>query len=473
MSQLVLVTGTGQCGLVSLAALLERQPDTSVTLEDPPLLPWQPNLARTTMNARFDRLRKSRSTKVIADVAAFYLPYLEEAIAADPTVRIIGLWRPREEMVAAFVQFLDAINRFPTNHWATNPAPGWYHDPFWTRTFPQYDEPDRLTGLRRYWDESMVRMEQLAEQYPHHLRLFQLHAALNTPEGQRELLSFVGYPGEGHVLAVGVRATRNRPSRGRPQAAVTSHPADPRRCVVLVPYSGQIHPPCDAALRELERRGYPVRRVGGFAAIDQARNQLATDALLDGFAETLWVDADLDFHPDAVDRLRSHGLPITCGVYAQKGRKAIACHALPGTARLPFGEGGGLHEILYAATGFLHIRREVYLRMQYRLGLPVTNERFHSPMIPFFQPLVRTLDDGTWYLAEDFAFSHRARECGYTLFADTSIRLFHLGLSGFGWEDIATPPTRTRTFTMSFAESKTARVETATPDDPAPPRGLR
>ena len=61
--------------------------------------------------------------------------------------------------------------------------------------------------------------------------------------------------------------------------------------------AGFIHPPCEDALRELERRGYEVRRVGGYAAIDQARNQLATDALLDGFEETMWIDADLGFDP--------------------------------------------------------------------------------------------------------------------------------------------------------------------------------
>jgi hypothetical protein len=33
-----------------------------------------------------------------------------------------------------------------------------------------------------------------------------------------------------------------------------------------------IEPACEAALLELARRGYSVRRVYGYAAIDQARN---------------------------------------------------------------------------------------------------------------------------------------------------------------------------------------------------------
>ena len=61
----------------------------------------------------------------------------------------------------------------------------------------------------------------------------------------------------------------------------------PARCVVLVPFQGRIVSKCQAGLIELERRGYVVRRVEGYSAIDQARNQLASDALRDGFAETL------------------------------------------------------------------------------------------------------------------------------------------------------------------------------------------
>jgi len=56
-------------------------------------------------------------------------------------------------------------------------------------------------------------------------------------------------------------------------------------------------------------------------------------------------------------------------------------------------------------------------------------------MIPFFQPFVRQLDEGHWYLAEDFAFCDRARQCGYAIRADTTIRLWHIGTYRYGWED--------------------------------------
>ena len=80
---------------------------------------------------------------------------------------------------------------------------------------------------------------------------------------------------------------------------------DPAKCVILVPANYGIEPECERALGQLERMGYPVWRVPGFAAIDQCRNQLATDVLARGFQELMWIDADTAFPPDAVDRLRA------------------------------------------------------------------------------------------------------------------------------------------------------------------------
>ena len=221
-------------------------------------------------------------------------------------------------------------------------------------------------------------------------------------------------------------------------------------CVILVPVGSFIEPACEEGLRELEKRGYEVRRVRGYAAIDQGRNQMATDALADGFDETLWIDADIGFSPDAVETLRRHELPITCAIYPQKGRRQLACHVRPGTKSVTFGQGGGLLEILYAATGFLHVRRAAYETIKQALKLPVCNEAFGRPTVPWFLPLVIEHGAGHWYLAEDFAFSERARQAGMRLFADTTIRLHHFGSYGYTWEESGVTPARYSTFTLNL-----------------------
>jgi hypothetical protein len=221
---------------------------------------------------------------------------------------------------------------------------------------------------------------------------------------------------------------------------------NPQKCVILVPVASHVEAECESALRELERRGYAVWRVPGYSAIDQARNQLATDALLAGFEETMWIDSDIKFHPDDVNRIQSHGLPICCAIYPKKGKRELAIHVIPGTETIVFGKEGGLQELQYAGTGFLHIRRPVYEAIREKLRIPECNKHFGKVMLPFFQPLIVPHRGGQWYLAEDFAFCERARQCGFKIMADTTIRLGHIGMYAYTWEEAGRETQRFHTY---------------------------
>jgi hypothetical protein len=226
---------------------------------------------------------------------------------------------------------------------------------------------------------------------------------------------------------------------------------DNSKCVVLVPVGTSIEHDCERGLRRLEERGYTVRRVPGYTAIDQARNQISSDALEDGFDELMWIDSDIGFDPDDVDKLRKHNLPIVCGIYPKKGQRELSCHVVPGTTSLVFGKQGGLIRLTYAATGFLLTKRQVYKDIQEKLVLPVCNQRFGKTMVPYFLPLV--VPDGKhghWCLAEDFAFSERAKRAGYEVMADTSIRLLHIGRYSYSFEDAGSVLTRYGTYNLNL-----------------------
>jgi hypothetical protein len=229
-------------------------------------------------------------------------------------------------------------------------------------------------------------------------------------------------------------------------------------CVVLVPVGGGIEPFCEEGLRTLESRGYEVRRVRGFTAIDVARNQIASDALADGFDELMWIDSDIGFDPDAVEQLRSHQLPFVCGLYAKKGRREFACMFRPETEKVQFGPQGGLLEVQYVGFGFVLVRREVFETIQRQLKLPTCNERFSTrrPIVPFFQPLVIPDGSSHWYLGEDYAFCHRATESGFSIWADSSIRLFHVGSYAFSWEDAGGDPARYTSYVFHIRGGRSA-----------------
>jgi hypothetical protein len=205
--------------------------------------------------------------------------------------------------------------------------------------------------------------------------------------------------------------------------------------VVLVPAATTIEPECDASLHKLRAKGVKVRVFRGASAIDRARSLMAHEALRDGFDKLLWVDADIAFDPEDVDRLLEADKPFVCGLYPKKGSRHLSSHALPGTREIVFGEQGGLLEILYAASGFTLVDASVYEGIRTKLALPTCNAHFDEPFVPYYQPLIKDTPEGPWYLAEDFAFSERARQAGFPVFADTRIRLRHIGRYAYQWED--------------------------------------
>jgi len=211
-----------------------------------------------------------------------------------------------------------------------------------------------------------------------------------------------------------------------------------RRTVILVPYLTHVEPACERGLRELERRGLEVRRYPSTAAVDRTRCEVATAALGDKFDELIWIDSDIAFEADDVDRLRGHDLPIVGGVYAKKGAPAFALHFEPGTRTLQIGEGGGPLRVRYVGLGFVCTQRRVYDDMQRLFSLPFCNTRFGAPAVPYFLPMVVAdpeLPGGYWYLGEDYAFCERARQAGHAVIVDTTIRLGHVGTYHYGWED--------------------------------------
>ena len=220
------------------------------------------------------------------------------------------------------------------------------------------------------------------------------------------------------------------------------------KCVILVPVGRHVEPACEEGLRQLEARGYPVRRTFGYSAIDVARNQMASDALAEGFDELFWIDADIAFKADDVELLRGHGLPLVAGLYPKKARREMACAFLRSTQSVTLGTEGGVIEILYAGFGFAYTHRNLYDKMFAELALPVCNERFGKALVPFFAP--SAVQDGEaggwWYLAEDYSFCMRARKLGVSVMADTTIRLWHLGDYPYSWEDAGAQPNRYKNY---------------------------
>ena len=457
MSRPRILIGTCVCPPIGpgrlLFDLLAQQPIIDARLESRPLLEWpvlplsSPSEVQARLVQRFERLRGKVQRDVIADVAAFYIPYLEALLAADEQLKVIHAVVPEERVVAAFEQLAQS-QPLVYHHWTRRPEAPLAHDPDWTRTFPKYDIANRTEAIRRYWHDCEALVQAALKKYPQRVLRVPVES-LTDSHHVVDVLKFAGVPPKQQVRRIAATTAEATP---HPRLDIRdSAPDDPRRCVILVPFSTHILPETESQLRKLEDAGYTVRRQAGISAIDQGRSQMATDALIDGFQETLWIDSDIGFTVEDVSQLRRHPEAIVSGLYAKKGTRGFASHLLPGQSGMTLGKEGKLIEIQYAATGFLLVRREVYTTMQLELRLPMCNELFRGrPTIPFFQPLSIRQHDSWWSLGEDYSFSHRARECGFRVLADTSIRLWHIGNYRYGWEEAGSDAKRFDTFHMTF-----------------------
>lgn len=232
--------------------------------------------------------------------------------------------------------------------------------------------------------------------------------------------------------------------------AYSVEPLPPGRSksVVLVPHLNGIESECEEGLGRLERAGVRVVRRRGCSAIDVARNEMASDALYDGFESILFVDADLGFDPRDALRLLARPEPVISAFYTKKGPRELASIVADGVAEVLLGpESPGPYPLKYAAAGFLRIRAAALRRMIEALHLPLCNLDWGRGCWPFFQPLITDAVGGLpHYLGEDWAFSHRLRQVGITPLADASFRLWHFGRHGFSWEEAGVEPTRHRTY---------------------------
>jgi predicted peroxiredoxin len=141
--------------------------------------------------------------------------------------------------------------------------------------------------------------------------------------------------------------------------------------------------------------------------LDAARNFLA-EKLPDDADYLLFLDSDTLPPSDAIEKLLAHDKPIVGGLYFMRMppfwplmMKRDAATGL--YAAIKDWPENSLVEVDSTGLGCLLIKREVF-------------EKIEKPWFKFEPPL-----------SEDFYFCRRARDAGYKIFVDTSVKCEHLG----------------------------------------------
>jgi hypothetical protein len=188
--------------------------------------------------------------------------------------------------------------------------------------------------------------------------------------------------------------------------------------------------------------------------ITRGRNRMVLDFLRDeSLTHLFWIDSDIAFPPQAAARLLLADRDVAAGVYPMKSMNWPEGGLPAGMTQqqfetrytaYPFNpinhgaspvsefvDADGFVEVAEAPTGFMVIKRHVFLQMMERYpelnyvpdGFP--NHPLAHLHWRFFDCMIDP--DSGRYLSEDYAFCRRWRDMGGKVWVDLECKLMHLG----------------------------------------------
>ena len=144
------------------------------------------------------------------------------------------------------------------------------------------------------------------------------------------------------------------------------------------------------------------------------------------FTHMFWIDADIEFEPEHVAALWNLETDIACGCYAMKKRDAQWYAAWKDGALVKdLDQFTGPIEVDYAGTGFLLIRRNAIEALADKAP---TWEGVNGPVPALFMTPIHN----GGLESEDYHFCRIAREAGFKIIMDPSVRLKHWGSYAYG-----------------------------------------
>jgi hypothetical protein len=171
----------------------------------------------------------------------------------------------------------------------------------------------------------------------------------------------------------------------------------------------------------------------GCSVVSRARNLLVKDMVDSDATDLLFIDSDINFEPDDILRLMAWGADPKKGIVAGVPRTRSENKVY--IADLDYDENGeltmngmGLVRGKRVATAFMLIRREVFEQMMAAHPEWVYKDQRSDRMIPCLFDFKLT-EEG--YIGEDFLFCDRARELGFEVWIDPTIKLGHMGVQEY------------------------------------------
>ena len=175
-----------------------------------------------------------------------------------------------------------------------------------------------------------------------------------------------------------------------------------------------------------------IGSICGCSVVSRARNLLVQDFLESDATELFFVDADINFQPEDVFRLMAWvsepNIGIAAGIpCARKSEKTYIVTLDDDNDQVVMNH-MGLVRAKRVATAFMMIKRKVIEDLIERNPQwKYHDSRSERDLSAVFDFMVK---DNT-YVGEDYLFCDRAREIGYEVWVDPTIKLGHMGVQEY------------------------------------------
>lgn len=161
----------------------------------------------------------------------------------------------------------------------------------------------------------------------------------------------------------------------------------------------------------------------------QARTIAANSFLASGCNRLFWIDSDIVWTPVDFFTLLAHSLKYSCVVGVYPTRREPTAYFIRFRKDDPEPDEDGLIPIDGTGLGFACIHRTIIEQVAAtRRELIVAGKKQKA--------IFRCDDDGVEDRGEDYAFMADVQELGYTIYADTSINLGHVGAKVYQRQEI-------------------------------------
>lgn len=199
------------------------------------------------------------------------------------------------------------------------------------------------------------------------------------------------------------------------------------RTLIAIPCMDTVHTSFFTSMMNLRKTEGTEIAVSVSSLVYNARNLMAKKALDEGFDRVLWLDSDMRFDADLMERLSANldaGMNMCCGLFFTRKAPVKPCiYQQLGNARNEKGED------IPTAVPFRDYPEDSCF--------PVAGCGFGAVMMT--TDLIRRCGVNPFFpvmgFGEDFTFCLRVREAGEAIWCDSSIRVDHCGITYFN-EDV-------------------------------------